>query len=139
MMPYNARMHIVTHDHGLGSRPRHSHSHIHAHVDMNAAKPQSFIAVPANQYSTRGLLDVSSTSGISVNSYPSTYRAVSPIVAGSLWKAENDNNSPLSFEMNDLTQSNKMTREVDSSAKMEEVKQEVDDNGKSTKEETKQN
>ncbi|XP_076300766.1 uncharacterized protein LOC143218964 [Lasioglossum baleicum] len=159
VMPHNARMHIVTHvsnnncsfsaqlwnllltdlyfqDHGMGVRPRHSHSHIHAHVDVNAAKPQSFV-VPASQYSTPGLVDVSATSGISLN--PMTYRVASPILAGSLGNSENYNNSPLAFEVNDLMQSNKVPREVNSSAKMEEVKQQADDNRKSIKEETKQN
>lgn len=136
VMPNNARMHIVTHDHGMGLRPRHRHSHIYAHVDVNAAKPQSFV-VPASQYSTTGLVDVTSTSGISLNTHPMTYRVASPILAGSLRNSENDNNSPLAFEVNDLMQSNKLPREVNSSAKMEE--QQADDNRKSIKEETKQN
>ncbi|XP_076652858.1 uncharacterized protein LOC143359080 [Halictus rubicundus] len=141
MMPHNARVHIVTHEHGMGpmqGKYRHAHGHTHAHINMNAGVPQSF-AVPANQYSTKSLVDSSFGSGISINTYPTTYRMTSPIFASTLRNAENANNSPLAFEINDLMQSNKKPREIDSSAKMEEVKQQADDNKKSIEEETKQN
>ncbi|XP_033337931.2 uncharacterized protein LOC117227094 [Megalopta genalis] len=163
VMPYDSKMHIVPNDH-MGKARAQGRTHVHSHINVNADLPHvrqimesSYPAIyqkslalgmntlPVNSYATRGLVDSAyGNSGITINSYPTTFRAASPMipVVGSLRNAENAENSPLAFEVNDLVQTNKIAREIDSSqlpAKMEEIEQPEDDSmKKNAKKETKE-